>query len=914
MSIQRYQAKDPVPLPPPDAEVITTACDYCVVACGYKVYRWPVGRNGGAKANQNAFHVDFPVAPLSGKWVSPNMHNVVSHNGRPHNVIVIPDADIGAVNLSGSHSIRGGAIAQKCYNPNTPTHDRLKMPMVRIYDTLMPIDWDTALDVAAEISKYVIAKYGEAAWAQKMYSYEFYENTYALTKFALRFMNTPAFAPHDQPGPGASTAGFRDSGYQNFAPSYWDWGNAETLFIAGTDPFETKTIIFSEWIMPGIQDRGMKVIMVLPRKTAGAAFAEANGGLFLEVTPGSDAALLMAMMRVILENGWEDQEWIAKWVNNKWETDSGFGQGTRNTPWQWRSTWGKFQCRGFDDYKKWILEQKESQLDVASKITGVPVDKIKMAAAMVAQPKKDGSRVKTSIAVEKGLYWSNNYLNTAAIAGLATIIGTGGRPGQMLGRMGGHQRGMMAGGGYPRSKSPEKQEGRRKKPIDLDRWVVSGQVRFAYVIGTTWISAMGATQQLQQSFSRLTRMNPHQITSLNKQDIIDTLKKRVDSGGMVVVDQDIYLREPIGSLYADMVFPASGWGEEDFTRNNGERRLRLYQKFYDAPGYSKPDWWIVAQFAKKMGFKGFDWKDSNEVFEEAARFSRNGIRSYDNLVWMGKKLGIRGHDMVRRMGTTGIQTPILIVPKEFNENRPGQEHVGGDDTIEWNGLKLLGTVRAHDTERVLPETGPVGRTVWKKWFTHFNSQTGKINLMKSPWNIWSDFYEWIAPKGDELWVTNGRVNEIWESGFDDVERRPYITQRWPENWLEIHPGDAKKYGIENGDYVNVYSDRVPVQKSYNQAVFGNDYLFTNLMKQGHIELHSASVVAVAVITPGIKKGVTWMYFMHPSRPANVLVPMVPDPITNRYRFKVGTGKIKKVGESPYKRNPEAMSFGRRDII
>ena len=44
------------------------------------------------------------------------------------------------------------------------------------------------LDVIAEISNYVIKKYGEAAWAQKMYSYEFYENTYALTKFALRYI------------------------------------------------------------------------------------------------------------------------------------------------------------------------------------------------------------------------------------------------------------------------------------------------------------------------------------------------------------------------------------------------------------------------------------------------------------------------------------------------------------------------------------------------------------------------------------------------------------------------------------------------------------------------------------------------------------------------------------------------------
>ncbi|MBT4432577.1 MAG: hypothetical protein HOC91_18865, partial [Nitrospinaceae bacterium] len=41
--------EDSVPLPPSDADVMTTACDYCIVGCGYKASRWPVGKEGGAK-------------------------------------------------------------------------------------------------------------------------------------------------------------------------------------------------------------------------------------------------------------------------------------------------------------------------------------------------------------------------------------------------------------------------------------------------------------------------------------------------------------------------------------------------------------------------------------------------------------------------------------------------------------------------------------------------------------------------------------------------------------------------------------------------------------------------------------------------------------------------------------------------
>ena len=48
MSTPYYIPENDIPLPPKDAEVISTACDYCIVACGYKVYRWPVAgsRNG----------------------------------------------------------------------------------------------------------------------------------------------------------------------------------------------------------------------------------------------------------------------------------------------------------------------------------------------------------------------------------------------------------------------------------------------------------------------------------------------------------------------------------------------------------------------------------------------------------------------------------------------------------------------------------------------------------------------------------------------------------------------------------------------------------------------------------------------------------------------------------------------------
>ncbi len=883
-----FAPQDHVPIPPPDAEIFHTCCDYCIVGCGYKVYRWPVGTEGGPAASQNALGADFPRPPMGGAWITPNQHNVVLVGGRQYHVAVVPDLEIQAVNRGGDHSIRGGCIAQKCYSPDKPTRDRLQYPMLRANGELTRVSWDDALDIAATLSSYVLEKHGVMAWATKQYSYQYFENTYALTRFALQFIQTPCFAVHDNPSDAPSTPGWRDTGFDNFAASYEDWASADTLYVAGTDPFETKTIIWNEFIMKGMA-RGMKVVMATPRKTTGPAHAEKLGGEHIWLKPGTDTLVHMAITRVILENGWEDREWIDEYTSNLWESNSGFGQGTRNTPWQWRTTWGKLQSENFEDYRSWLFSQKESELDYAAEMAGVDKDQIVRVAKLMAKPRPDGTRPKTSIAIEKGLYWSNNYLNTASIAALALVCGTGNRPGQMISRLGGHQRGGRRAASYPIGRSPEKFVGRRRKTLDLDRWMEQRNIRFAYVVGCTWMNAMGASGGLEEIFSEQISESPHQLTSTDKAAAIATLKQRVDSGGMVMVNQEIYLR-PIGRDFADLVLPAATWGEEDFTRCNGERRLRLYQKFYDPPGEAKPDWWIVAQIAQRMGFEGFDWKDSNAVFEESGRFGRGTRTDYNCLVWRAKQKGVRAHDLLAEYGTTGIQCPI-----KYEDGR------------------LVGTVRLHDSTLELPKTGPQGPTVYRKWHTQFNTQSGRANFIKTPWSLFGDFYEHIKPRGEELWVTNGRINEIWQSMFDDVYRRPYITQRWPDNFIEIHPEDAAVRGIESGDIVVVESDRVPVQTGGFIARDLEDALFDGLRKAGHIKFVETRIEAIAVVMPVPRPGVAFMYFMHPEKRANTLVPRVPDPLSNNYRYKLAVGTIRKTGESPHKHSLRTMSFTTRTI-
>ncbi len=892
-----------VPLPPPDARVINTVCDYCIVGCSQKAIVWPVGEQGGVKAKDNAYGVDFPVEQLTGQWVSPNQHSYCLVDGKKHHVVVHPDDSATVVNTFGNHSIRGGCIAKKVYDPEGMTKDRLQKPLLRVGGRLVPVSWDLALDVMVEVSRHVMDKFGEAAWGMKTFSYQYFENTYAISKLAFESIQTPAYAPHDKPGPGNDTAGADDAGFQVFSASYDDWAKSEVIFISGCDPYETKTVLFTEWMMGA----NRKLILVLPRKTTGAAYAEKNGGLFLQIIPGTDTILHLAMIRLILENGWEDKAFIDKWVANRWEIDAGFGRGTRNTPWQWRTTWGKFGAAP-DEYRKWILSNPDAELESAAQDYGHPCREDPPSCRNDCSA-SGRSTPQDLLCSGKRELLEQQLSEYRVVRHVGTIV----RCGESRGTGVLSTRWTSARVVRSRFVSPYsfagKGAGRRRKEIDLDRWVAAGKLRFAWVIGTTWIQSMAVSQELEKSFRRLTRESQHQIQEADAGHAADVLKRRADEGGMVVVDQDIYLRQPIGGEFADIVLPVATWGEHDFTRANGERRLRLYGKFCDPPGEAKPDWWVIAQFARKMGFKDYDWKDSNDVFEQAARSGRRGVLNYHPLVVYAKKAGMTGHELLRKLGSTGIQTPVRY-RTQLTESDEYREYAGFYNHPEVRGA-IIGTKRLHDVDT--PMGDPEGPTVMMKWMSAFNTHSGKGILHKTPWELFADFYARITPRNDEFWVTSGRINEIWQTYFDDF-RKKFIHDRWPEQWVEVHPVDAARLGIESGDWVRVVNDDVLVQTGGFVAVEPDDQSFSRLLEKGLIRVGRGEFKGVALVTDAVRPGVLWTNSLHPGSPANSVVHRVPDPITNRYRFKLGKGKLERIGESQYKKDLRQMSFAPRTII
>ena len=84
-----------VPLPPPEAQRFNTVCQFCIVGCGYRVFKWPIGADGGPAPQANALGVDFrEPQPAFGEWIAPAMHSVVKDaDGRDYNIAILPDAE-----------------------------------------------------------------------------------------------------------------------------------------------------------------------------------------------------------------------------------------------------------------------------------------------------------------------------------------------------------------------------------------------------------------------------------------------------------------------------------------------------------------------------------------------------------------------------------------------------------------------------------------------------------------------------------------------------------------------------------------------------------------------------------------------------------------------------------------------------
>lgn len=235
-----------------------------------------------------------------------------------------------------------------------------------------------------------------------------------------------------------------------------------------------------------------------------------------------------------------------------------------------------------------------------------------------------------------------------------------------------------------------------------------------------------------------------------------------------------------------------------------------------------------------MGFEGFDWTDSNELFEEYAPRS-SGRKDFKALLEKAEADGVRAHELLRERGTTGYQTPLRL-----------------------EGGELIETTRMHEDMQ-------------------FKGSNGKSNFVFVDLQATADRNELLGPNSDEFWVLSGRVNHLWQSLYDD-KRKSHLIQRFPVSFIEMHPDDAARLGIVSGDLVAVESDRVRTQdlQTASGAISAVAYV-TDRVQPGTIftMFHYPGSPADAVVTGDAAS----------------------TPINPREPFKFGRGTVTRIGST-----------------
>ena len=753
-----------VPLPPADAEVFNTVCQFCIVGCGYRVFKWPDGKEGGPAPLDNALAADLREQQgPDGDWISPNMHSVVKEKGGSFNVAIVPDRD--CVVNSGMASVRGGGMAQTLYSPDRATKARLKKPQLRQGETFMDASWDDAIDLGARVIKAVIDRWGPDAVGMKFFDHGGggggFENNWAVGRFFFDGVGTRTASIHNRPAYNSEVHAAGDAGLAPLTNAYVDAQLADTIMIVGANPYETQTNYFLNHMIPNLNGDTLdlkqltfpgenvqpgRMIIIDPRRTITVATAEAAAGkenvLHLQIEPGADIAVMNAISRVILERRWHDVAFIRD--RTEWQT--------------------------FEAYQRSSLGVDRNVSEIvaeAALVAGISEEDIRKAAEWVARPRK-GGRPRTLMHYEKGLIWGvKNYENIASIIGLALLTGNVGKPGTGVSRLGGHQE------AYVRPPYPG-----GRPALNVDEAVRRGEVKVFWVGGCNPVLTTLRAETLEAALVQRGTPVTEALRNSEGKSIGERVTAVVDAlkdGGMFIMAQDIYMTAT--ARHAHAVLPAAQWGEMNLTSINGERRLRLYQRFVDPPGDAIPDWKIIGKFARRLNslyqhdrnwlmankFLDFNWAGDEEVFIDA-RYSFKG----DGTDPMEGYAGVT-YDLLKRLGNNGIQTPVRLV------NRVP-----------------VSTVRLFEDGK-------------------FATPSGKAKFIAAP-RPWPGYAAAVdrQRKAYRFWINNGRANHIWQTAYHH-RHISFYRERYPVPMLEMHPIDAAELGISAGDVLEVSNDMGTVE-------------------------------------------------------------------------------------------------------
>ncbi len=448
-------------------------------------------------------------------------------------------------------------IAEFVHHPQ-----RLTMPLVRKNGELAEASWDEALDLVAE----KLAGYRGDQFAFISSAKCTNEDNYVAQKFTRVVMQTNNVDHCARLCHAPTVAGLAASlGSGAMTNSINEIGEAGCILVIGSNTTEGHPVIALE-IKKAVRNGG-KLIVANPREIELCRYAD----VWLRHSPGSDVALLMGMMRVIVDDNLADLAFIEE------------------------------SCENFDAFRESL---RGFDLDFVQKVTGVPGEKIGEAARLYARCKP------SSIIYAMGItQHSHGTDNVFATANLAMLTGNIGKPSTGVNPLRGQNN---VQGACDMAALPNVYPGYQS--------VGDPDIRKKFQVAWECVLSAEPGLPLTEMLDVAYKGQPKAIFLMGENPVIsdpDTRHVEEALGNLeFLVVQDIFLTET--AQLAHVVLPATSFAEKDGTFTNTERRIQRVRKAIEPVGNSKPDWWIICQLAKRLGAEGFDFEQPSQIMDEIA--------------------------------------------------------------------------------------------------------------------------------------------------------------------------------------------------------------------------------------------------------------------------------------------------------
>jgi ferredoxin-nitrate reductase len=669
-------------------------------------------------------------------------------------IIVKKDAENKVlVEADPDHPVSQGMLCSKGMNLHyvvNDTSDRILYPEMR-WSRSHPrerVSWDDALDRAASVFKSIIKKYGPDSVAFYVSGQSLTEEYYIANKLTKGFLGSNNIDTNSRLCMSSAVVGYKKTFGEDSVPvSYEDIELADCFLITGANPAWCHPILFRRIEKHKEQNPNVQIIVVDPRKTDSASFAD----LHLQLIPGTDVVLYNAIGRRLFERGLIDDDFI------------------------------KNHTEGFKEYKDLIFS---TSVKDASRLCGVPEKDIRKAADTIGLSKGFISMWamglnQSAVGTDKNV----SLLNLSLITGQVGKPGSGpfsltGQPNAMGGREVGGMANLLAV-----HKDLGNEEHRREV---AQFWGVD---KINPKPGLTATEMFDALESGKVKAVWIMCTNP--MVSLPN---INKIEKALMNAKFVVVQEISHKSDTVA--YADLVLPAAGWLEKDGTMTNSERRISYLPKEIDAPGEARPDVEILCDFAKRMGFRGFNYNSTEEIYNEYCAMTKG----------------------------TNLDISFLNYDRLKNEG-----------TFQWP----VSEYRHQGTPRLFQD---------KKFYTP--SQKAIFNIPQSIVNTS------VMPNEEfPLILTTGRIRDQWHT-MTKTGKVSRLKTHYPTPVLEINPVDAYINKIKDGDITDIKSKnglvrvRAKVTESIRKGVV---FLPMHWGKQLQNDLNRANNLTNTVVDPFSKE-------------------------------------------------------------